>query len=335
MKINDIIVEDAQSDQYVKQFQKKKIDRELKQLSSKLKGALQSVSVQFAGHFADRMIDSRNDPMISLDELETFMKKIDSSDEIQDKLAQAGEKGLQAVVHEIKSKLNIPFMIRLMPDGPDANDIPDLKLVPKTIMRKDDFGTSNPKFTMEGIDITEERLDEVLPLLVGMGARAAASALARSALARSAGQTIKTVAGRVLGRNPASKASKQQKSKKSDTASKQQKSNKSDTVSNIPVPSADAQQDIDWARRGISMANEHINRMSEEELLQLANMVSDEELNEALPAVLGGTAARKFGADLLKYLAIDQAVDAVDGDDDEEEPDYARRAIKLSRDMPA
>lgn len=150
MKINDIINEDAQSDKYVQQFQKKKIERELRQLAGKLKSALQSVSIQFAGHFADRMIDGRNDPMITLDELETFVKKIDRSDDIQQKLAKAGEDGLQAVVHELKSKINIPFMIQLLPDGPDANNIPDLKLVPKTIMRKANFGTSGPKINMEG-----------------------------------------------------------------------------------------------------------------------------------------------------------------------------------------
>lgn len=152
MKINDILVEDGQADKYVQQFQKKKIERELRQLAGKLKGALQSVSIQFAGHFADRMIDSRNDPMISLDELENFIKKIDNSDEMQQNLANAGKDGLQAVVHELKSKINIPFMIQLLPDGPDANNIPDLKLVPKTIMRKANFGTSGPKFQMEHIN---------------------------------------------------------------------------------------------------------------------------------------------------------------------------------------
>lgn len=152
MKINDIINEDADRDaRYVRQFQQKKIERELRSLAGKLKGALQSVSVQFAGHFAERMIDDRNDPKITLDELEAFIRKIDASDEMQSNLAKAGAEGLQAVVHEIKSKLNVPFMIKLLPDGPDANDIPDLKLVPKTIMRKANFGTSGPKFNMEDV----------------------------------------------------------------------------------------------------------------------------------------------------------------------------------------
>jgi hypothetical protein len=91
------------------------------------------IDVEFTRHFADRMNDARNNPSISVAELQRFFKKV------------AKEKGknikanvnAEVVLKDIQSDLNLPVAIKL----DRKND--EIDVVNKTIMRKKDFKTSN------------------------------------------------------------------------------------------------------------------------------------------------------------------------------------------------
>lgn len=148
MKIRDILTEDA--DQYVKQFQQKKMHRELKQLERKLSHELSGVAVQFTGHFSDRMLDDRNDPMITIGELEKFIDSLAKNKYAKQQMNSQGLAGLQTVVTQMRSKLNVPFVIKVH-KGVDKNGdgVDDITLTAKTIMRKEKFSTPTPRINIE------------------------------------------------------------------------------------------------------------------------------------------------------------------------------------------
>lgn len=91
-------------------------------------------------HFFDRLQDPRNKKDISQAELIGFFKRLGKNKKkFVDFLNQFG----QIVAKDNRSKINIPFMKR-------AN-----KAIAKTVMRKDNFMTSSPEYTFEGIDETD------------------------------------------------------------------------------------------------------------------------------------------------------------------------------------
>lgn len=94
-----------------------------------------NVDVEFSRHFADRVNDPRNRKEIEPEELEkTFEKtRFKHSDSILNM-----KNDDEAVINDKFSDLNIPFAISNQKNG-------DKKLVGKTIMRKKDFMSSNPK----------------------------------------------------------------------------------------------------------------------------------------------------------------------------------------------
>ena len=91
------------------------------------------IDIEFTRHFADRMNDSRNDPAISIAELQQLFKKI------------AKEKGTnikqnadaEVVLKDIQKDLNLPVVISY------KKDRDEFEVVNKTIMRKKNFATSN------------------------------------------------------------------------------------------------------------------------------------------------------------------------------------------------
>ena len=91
-------------------------------------------------HFFDRLQDPRNKKDISQAELIGFFKRLGKNKKkFVDFLNQFG----QIVAKDNRSKINIPFIKR-------AN-----KAIAKTVMRKDNFMTSSPEYTFEGIDETD------------------------------------------------------------------------------------------------------------------------------------------------------------------------------------
>ena len=97
------------------------------------------VDVEFTRHFHDRVNDKRNKKPITTAELirifrETYKK-------YGKKIPKLGPEA-QAVLRDLKTNINIPFALEVDKNG-------DLDLISKTIMRKDDFKTSNPVLAVE------------------------------------------------------------------------------------------------------------------------------------------------------------------------------------------
>lgn len=113
-----------------------------------------NIDVEFTRHFADRTSDSRNDPSVKVSELQSLFKRIH-----KDKAAKIlKHKGNEAVLIDIQKDLNLPFVLKKKPRSDE------LELVMKTIMRKQNFKTSNPKVQYESAySFLEE--DAVIDLL--------------------------------------------------------------------------------------------------------------------------------------------------------------------------
>lgn len=87
-------------------------------------------------HFIDRINDKRNKKPITIPELKAlFIKTFNKhSKEL------ATKEGLEAVLNDIQSDINVPFVIKW-----DAKN-QELDLIGKTVMRKSNFKTSNKKY---------------------------------------------------------------------------------------------------------------------------------------------------------------------------------------------
>ena len=92
--------------------------------------------IEFTRHFFDRVNDPRNGKEISDAELTGFFKRLSR---FKKKFKEFLEKYNQIVVTDKRSDINIPFVKQ-------ANQI-----IAKTVMRKTNFQTSNPKLTFEGL----------------------------------------------------------------------------------------------------------------------------------------------------------------------------------------
>jgi hypothetical protein len=91
------------------------------------------IDVEFTRHFADRMNDARNNPPITVGELQKVFKKIAST-----KGAEIRQNpDIEAVLKDIQSDLNLPIVINY-----DKNK-DEFEVVNKTIMRKKNFGTTS------------------------------------------------------------------------------------------------------------------------------------------------------------------------------------------------
>ena len=92
-----------------------------------------NVDVEFTRHFADRMNDDRNNPAISIPELQRFFKKV-AKNKAKDIKAMGDS---EAVLNDIQADLNLPVVIKF-----DRNK-EEFEVVNKTIMRKKNFKTPN------------------------------------------------------------------------------------------------------------------------------------------------------------------------------------------------
>ena len=98
------------------------------------------IDVKFTRHFLERMNDARNGKPISAEELEDIFTK--TAEKYGEKLANLPD-DFQAVLHSLRTDINLPFALNY----DEKND--EIDLVAKTIMRKRNFQTSNPKLTLQ------------------------------------------------------------------------------------------------------------------------------------------------------------------------------------------
>lgn len=97
------------------------------------------MDIEFSRHFLDRLNDARNQTQITIRELAKIF--VESFKKHGGELSRA--ENLQAVLTDLSSKVNIPFVIQW------NRRTRELELMSKTIMRKTKFGTSNKRFTVK------------------------------------------------------------------------------------------------------------------------------------------------------------------------------------------
>lgn len=96
------------------------------------------IDVEFTKHFLDRVNDARNKTQITVSELIRMFKQ--SYKKFGKKIAKLGPDA-EAVLNDMETDVNMPFVLKW--DGKE------LDLVAKTVMRKKDFATSNPKLSFK------------------------------------------------------------------------------------------------------------------------------------------------------------------------------------------
>ena len=96
------------------------------------------IDVEFTRHFLDRVNDERNKKQITTAELTRLFKQ--SFKKYGKKIAQLGPDA-EAVINDMRTDVNMPFALNLKGG--------ELELVAKTIMRKKNFQTRNPKLAFE------------------------------------------------------------------------------------------------------------------------------------------------------------------------------------------
>ena len=89
------------------------------------------IDVEFTKHFLDRVNDNRNDPEITVSELQKLFKKIKQNKGEKIKSVE----DMEAVLRDMQTDLNLPVVVDFV-DG-------EFEVTHKTIMRKKNFKTSN------------------------------------------------------------------------------------------------------------------------------------------------------------------------------------------------
>ena len=98
------------------------------------------IDVEFTRHFFDRVNDIRNQIQITPAELTRLFKQ--SYKKFGKKISKLGPDA-EGVITDMRTDINMPFVINLKGG--------QLELVAKTVMRKKNFKTPNPKLAFEGI----------------------------------------------------------------------------------------------------------------------------------------------------------------------------------------
>ena len=119
-----------------KEITKSDLDQ-LERYADKLFAAV-GIDVEFTRHFLDRVNDERNKKQITTAELTRLFKQ--SFKKYGKKIAQLGPDA-EAVINDMRTDVNMPFALNLKGG--------ELELVAKTIMRKKNFQTRNPKLAFE------------------------------------------------------------------------------------------------------------------------------------------------------------------------------------------
>jgi hypothetical protein len=109
--------------------------KKIEDYADKLFKAL-GIDIEFTRHFLDRVNDARNVKQITPDELTALFRKTYNTH--GKKIAKLGPDA-EAVIADMASNVNMPFVLNW------DRDKEELDLVAKTVMRKKNFMTNNPK----------------------------------------------------------------------------------------------------------------------------------------------------------------------------------------------
>jgi hypothetical protein len=108
----------------------KKIEKYADELFAKV-----GINIEFTKHFLERVNDARNGKPISVAELTGIFNRTYKMH--GKKIPTLGDDA-EGVIKDIRSDINIPFILHY------DTETQEFELVSKTIMRKDDFKTTNP-----------------------------------------------------------------------------------------------------------------------------------------------------------------------------------------------
>jgi hypothetical protein len=97
------------------------------------------IDIEFTKHFHDRLNDSRNKRDITKKELIDIFKEVYKRYSLE---FVKYHNNFEAVLKDISTDINIPFVLKW------NNTSKELELVSKTVMRKQDFKSSNKKYTV-------------------------------------------------------------------------------------------------------------------------------------------------------------------------------------------
>lgn len=100
------------------------------------------IDVQFTKHFIERVNDERNGKPISAEELEDLFTQ--TAEKYGEKLSNLPD-NYQAVLLKLRNDINLPFALNY------DDDNGEMELIAKTVMRKKNFQTSNPKLALQEI----------------------------------------------------------------------------------------------------------------------------------------------------------------------------------------
>jgi hypothetical protein len=106
------------------------------------------IDVNFTRHFLDRVNDERNRKQISMGELTRLFKQ--EAKRFAKPIAKLGPDA-EAVMKDLQTDINMPFVLV----WDERNE--ELDLIAKTVMRKKNFKTSDPEFTIESYDLSAPR----------------------------------------------------------------------------------------------------------------------------------------------------------------------------------
>ncbi len=129
----------ADGSRYFKLAEQEITDQDLQQLETYADRLFASlgIDVAFSKHFKDRINDPRNKKPITMGELTRLFRQVYKQH--GKPIAQLGPDA-EAVMKDMKTDVNVPFALQW-----DGNE---LDLVAKTVMRKQNFATSNPEFVV-------------------------------------------------------------------------------------------------------------------------------------------------------------------------------------------
>ena len=105
------------------------------------------IDVEFTRHFLDRVNDERNGKQITASELTRLFKQ--EYKRWGQPIAQMGP-DQEAVMKDLVTDINMPFALRWDKENEE------LDLIVKTVMRKQDFKTSNKEFPVESVNEEED-----------------------------------------------------------------------------------------------------------------------------------------------------------------------------------
>ena len=138
-KVRDVYEEDEVYDLYefVSQSDLNQIEAYADRLFAKV-----GIDVEFTKHFIDRVNDERNNKPITPSELTRLFKQVYKYH--AKPIAQMGPDA-EAVMKDMRTDVNVPFALQWDKDNQE------LDLVSKTVMRKQDFKSSNRDFSVETV----------------------------------------------------------------------------------------------------------------------------------------------------------------------------------------